>query len=739
VQFVPPQILLPRSTVERSVIPLLTRPMTGYHPKCNLCLGGLTLDDQRPSQPPDQKTKDELRVEQSEPRDELRVEQSEPRDELRVEQSEPRDELRVEQSEPGDEPKMNEPAIARWRAELEARRRAGLPDVAEREKTRRDPAPKSRSRWFVWVVLALLAALLVDLAYVGFGLRSRLLSASSSLGVGREAIVDADYEEANQEFRSALNEGREAIDLENHLGWRALGVVPGASDDTRAASVLASVTELSSLTGLDVIRLYERLGATRTGIAGAFFEDGTVRLDLVAEAARSVSSLTTTLLNGSRLINEDLDPRLGPLDDALKRVRHAMSEALGTLGRAKILLSASPSLFGDNKKLEYLLVIQNPSRSRAAGGVIEYYGILSATDGKLELGSILPISTLEEAGVVKAWSTVNRSVDFPAVAREILRRYEDQTGNKLQGVIAADSIALQYMSKVTGPVRGEGLDLAIGEDNTAKVLMHDVFEYFSGRKDARDRFVADVVRKIWFSVTRGVGDSSVLLDALARSVREQHMKMFASQPNSRDAMDQLELSGDPALFGPSVQSIVQNSLSASKVDFFLRREANTQVMLGNDGSASVDVTLTIENRAPDGPPSLVLGTGSRPGTARLSLEMLLPQGTDDVTVEGREVPPTDLIDGHPLIVTRATIPPGKVREIVFGYELPPQDGQNSSAFSLLLLPAPLAFPDRASVSVFAPNGFCINSCDDASPNRWDVSTLLTEPLPIRVNLVSADG
>jgi hypothetical protein len=691
--------------------------MTGYHPKCNLCLGGLTLDDQRPSQPSDQKTKDELRVEQSEPGDELRV----------------------EQSEPGDEPKMTEPAIARWRDELAARRRAGLPEVAEREKTRRDPAPKFRSRWFVWVALALLAALLVDLGYVGFGLRSRLLSASSSLGVGREAIVDADYEEANQEFRSALSEGREAIDLENHLGWRALGLVPGASDDTRAASVLASVTELSSLAGLDVIRLYERLGATRSGIAGALFEDGTVRLDLVAEAARSVSSLTTTLLNGSRLINEDLDPRLGPLDDALKRVRHAMSEALRTLGGAEILLSASPSLLGDNKKVEYLLVIQNPSRSRAAGGVIEYYGILSATDGKLELGSVLPISTLEEAGVVKAWSTVNRSVDFPAVAREILRRYEDQTGNKLQGVIAADSIALQYMSKVTGPVRGEGLDLAIGEDNTAKVLMHDVFEYFSGRKDARDRFVADVVTKIWFSVTRGVGDPSVLLDALARSVREQHMKMFVSQPSSRDAMDQLELSGDPALFGPSVQSIAQNSLSASQVDFFLRRETNTQVMLGNDGSASVEVTFTIENRAPDGPPSSVLGTGSRPGTARLSLETLLPQGTDDVTVGGREVPPTDLIDGHPLIVTRATIPPGKVREIVVGYELPPQDGQNSSAFSLLLLPAPLAFPDRASVSVFAPNGFCINSCDDASPNRWDASTTLTEPLPIRVNLVSTDG
>lgn len=98
---------------------------------------------------------------------------------------------------------------------------------------------------------------------------------------------------------------------------------------------------------------------------------------------------------------------------------------------------------------------------------------------------MLPVSTLESTESAAAWANVNRSVSFPKVARKILELYQAQTGKRLDGVIGANSIALQYMSTVTGPVRGEGLDLAIGEDSVARVLMHDVIEYFEGRPEAR--------------------------------------------------------------------------------------------------------------------------------------------------------------------------------------------------------------------------------------------------------------
>jgi hypothetical protein len=439
----------------------------------------------------------------------------------------------------------------------------------------------------------------------------------------------------------------------------------------------------------------------------------------------------------AELVNQGLEPRIGALDDALSDVRRNVSEAVGTLERTETLLAASPSLFGQGAASEYLLVIQNPSRSRASGGLIEYHAILSATDGKLQLGPVLPISTLESTESAAAWANINRSVSFPKVARKILELYQAQTGKRLDGVIGANSIALQYMSTVTGPVRGEGLDLAIGEDSVAKVLMHDVFEHFEGRPEARDRFVADIVEKIWFSVTKGVGDSSVLLAELARATREQHLKLYVSQPGSREALDQLELSGDPTLFGPGVQLIAQNSRISSKVDFFLRRETDTKITLNRDGSASIDATLTIENQASDAPPSPVLGTGPSVGAASLSVEMLLPEEADRVVIGNKTATGVKTVDGHPLIRVPQTIPPGALREITVGYELPAPAQGSSSSFTFHLLPAPLAYPDLASIHVIAPEGFCIDSCAEPSPRRLDLTTRLTDPLSLQVRLISA--
>ena len=646
----------------------------------------------------------------------------------------------VELPEHDDESRFVEPAVARWRAELEARRQAGIPD---RDVDLQEPVKKTRPRrrtgfrfkHLAIIVSVLLIALLSDLAYVAVRLRSNLSSASSSLSQGREAIADSDLPSARNGFNRALRNARNANGLEGHPSLRTLGVLPWISNDARAVSVLASVAEIASLAGLEVTELYDRLGVVSgTNLVGALFEDGRVKLDSVALASQTVTQLVESLSGASTLANEDVEPHLGTLTGGLDRVRSELSDALGTLRRADTLLAAAPSLFAESAKSQYLLVIQNPSQSRSTGGSIDYYGILSAIDGKLRLGQVRPISTLEETDP-EAWSLINRSVDFPDVAREIIERFEGDTGRRLDGVIASDTFVLEYMAKATGPVRAPGLDLAIGPDNARKVLMHDVFEYFGGRSDERDLYVAEIIEKIWSAVTEGIGDPSVLLDALNRSAREQHLKVYVSDPRSETAIDDLELSGDPTVFGPRVQTIAQNSLSSSRVDFFLRRDVDTRIELADDGSARVRTTITIENRAPEGPPSLVLGSGSRAGRASLSLQMLVPEGADHIFLSDRAGDTDKRVGALPLATTDVAIPPGAERKVILNYELPPP--QVESTFEFVLLPAPLAFPDRASLHVFAPDGFCINSCEaDPSPARWDRTTTLIEPLGVRARLVS---
>ena len=279
-----------------------------------------------------------------------------------------------------------------------------------------------------------LIAFLADLIYVGIGLRSNLSSASSSLSEGREAITDADLQGARQSFASALRNARDADGLVVHPALRTTRALPWISSDARAVSLLTSVAETASLAGLQITELYDQLGVVSgTDLVGALFQDGRVRLDSIALARQTVSQLIASLSAASTLADGAPEPHLGVLAAGLERVRSEMSGALESLGRAETLLAAAPSLFGENTKTHYLLVIQNPSESRSSGGVIDYYGVLSAIDGKLRLGRVLPISTLGDASSQRSWSLINRSLDFSVAAPSILalrERYGPTTGRR---------------------------------------------------------------------------------------------------------------------------------------------------------------------------------------------------------------------------------------------------------------------------------------------------------------------
>src|SRR5437868_3727525 len=115
--------------------------------------------------------------------------------------------------------------------------------------------------------------------------------------------------------------------------------------------------------------------------------------------------------------------------------RHASSRTAA----AKV----APAIFGDGRPRQYLLAVQNPAELRATGGIIGSWGIVTASNGKVDVGDVQSISALNEEGVSPANSTrhlnapqeylarysrftpaqvlqnVNMSPDFPTVARLI--------------------------------------------------------------------------------------------------------------------------------------------------------------------------------------------------------------------------------------------------------------------------------------------------------------------------------
>jgi Protein of unknown function (DUF4012) len=610
--------------------------------------------------------------------------------------------------------------------------------VPAKTPTRRPKKRRRRRRWPRYViVLAVLAvvALLADVVYVGLGLRTRMLSARASLTNARSDLEDGDYIAASNQFTSAREDARGASGLVARPGGWALRQTPFTSSDARTVEVLIDVTNLVSRAGLDAVDMFDRLGVASGGFAGSFFRAGHFRLQPMGTTRKGVDGLLALFSKADNLLEEDLDPFVPEIEDALATARSQVSETLATLTRADLVLSATPTLLGEGQDRHYLFVLQDPAQSRSSGGVIRYYGVLGASEGKLHLGKVRPIRKFTHrsgAGV----RNFNLTPDFPTVARWLLAYFEERTGRELDGVIASDPLVLQRVTGVTGPVREEGYSVAVNSENAAQVLMHDAVEHFEGRTADRDQWVAAIVEKTWKAVTRGVGETSALLDALDISARTQHLKVYTTSAEAQRALDDLQITGDMAVYGPNAQLVAQNSRIASQVDFFLRRRVDTRINLRSDGSAMVKTSVRVENRSPEGPPSSVLGF-DHPGLARLSLETLLPEGARNITVlpaDGNAGSRRGTTAERPSLSIDMRIPADSTSTATFSYAIPNAVAENGS-FNFTFVPTSLAFPDEGVLRVDAADGSCFAPCELLSSGRWLRRGTFETPWRVAVRVV----
>src|SRR3712207_4822091 len=73
---------------------------------------------------------------------------------------------------------------------------------------------------------------------------------------------------------------------------------------------------------------------------------------------------------------------------------------------------------------------------------------------------------------------VNESPHFPVVSEVLLSIYESKKGDRPDGVIAMDPIALGYMLEGMEPLRAPGLDVDVTSENAADVILHDSYLAF---------------------------------------------------------------------------------------------------------------------------------------------------------------------------------------------------------------------------------------------------------------------
>ncbi len=405
------------------------------------------------------------------------------------------------------------------------------------------------------------------------------------------------------------------------------------------------------------------------------------------------------------------------------------SQVAATAGHG---LRLAATLYGPPGSARYFLAFQNPAELRGTGGLIGQYGILesgprgprltgvetyTALENRTRGGVPLPPEVARRYGrfsVDRAWSAVNIPPDLPTVGRIVLELYRRTTGTRVDGMIAADPLAVADVLGVSGPITVEGTRLDAG--NVAAVTLVDAYVRYQSDNEARRAFLEKTALATFAAFRHALGTRpDALMRALASAARGRHLQVYSGDPVVERALLDLGIGGGTAApeIGDYLMPVTINT-GGNKLDAFLHRTLRYRVRLEPDGSARANASITLRNASSaHGLPRYILGpydSRFRAGENN-QFQMLYVAGAygfTSATRDGRRVDAEAQAElGGLAISQEVAIPPG--RSVTLAYDLERRDALqvmgDRASYRLLVRPQPTVHPDQLEVSVQAPPGW----------------------------------
>ena len=428
---------------------------------------------------------------------------------------------------------------------------------------------------------------------------------------------------------------------------------------------------------------------------------------------------------------------LGPIGRERAQALDRVATSDDAARRAIAGIDAAPVLLGRGATKRYFLAFDTLAELRGTGGVIGYYAILDARDGKLSLGQTgRPESFLSARlrgrsvptwfsnaygryGALNAWPSLNLSSDFPSMARMMLAAVPASLG-PLDGVIQLDPQALSAFLLLTGPVTVGTWPVPLTAENVAEITQHDAYVRFGADNGVRIGFLGDVVRAVFSKLLSSHLDlNGSTLSSLGSIATGGHLQIYSTDAPSQRALASVGVARDLARTNNAgdVLGIVGNNFDGNKIDWYLTRDISYDVSLDpstNDAYASL--TVALHNDAPaTGLPDYVIKSLSPQapnGTNRDLVVVLRTPGDDPLAVtnggvatevsrdpEGVLVGYHDVVNvpSHGSMVMRANL---ATTGAVTG------SGRDRT-YRLVVLSQPIAHPDQLSIRIRAPAGWSV--------------------------------
>ncbi|MFC7024665.1 DUF4012 domain-containing protein [Promicromonospora thailandica] len=497
--------------------------------------------------------------------------------------------------------------------------------------------------WLVAAALLVLAVLVAWVVVDAVRARGQLERAAHDVAALQAGVLAGDPEELSRTVADLQRHASGARTATEGPHWSVVGRLPVIGPTVVAVADMSAVVDGLARGPLpqlaDVVTVADPATLMPSG--------GRVDLAPLEEVAPDVERADRSVgYAQERVAGIGGSPMLPQVSDAVGALREQLADlrmSTATASRAAQLL---PPMLGADGARDYLVLVQNNAEPRALGGITGTVLLLHADQGRITLtdqrpGSQVgsfdqPVLELTEderrvlggADLGRWMQNATATPDFPRaaqVAREMWRR---ETGQTVDGVLAADPVLLAgLLDEVdTGPggvLQGDAL---------VAYLLNGV--YLTQSPEEQNEIFAQTAEAAFADLSSGVGQPARMIDALAGAAREGRLLVWSSVAAEAELLEGTVLDG--ALRGVNdghpVVGVFTQSIQMAKIGWYVDTQVHvTEREARPDGSRELSVTVTYTSHVDAGEaphlPEYVVGSGeAEPGAVRLRSLVYAPAG-----------------------------------------------------------------------------------------------------------------
>ncbi|NMD93855.1 DUF4012 domain-containing protein [Rhodococcus sp. BL-253-APC-6A1W] len=534
------------------------------------------------------------------------------------------------------------------------------------------------------------------LGYEGLQAKSDLEKAQDFAMQAKDALLSGDTEKASQAADDADRYAQNAQNSVDSFPWRVTSAVPLLGDPLDSTRQMTTI-----VAGLTQDVLLPAVDAGSAVSPDQLILDG-ARINLAAlRDAAPVLETTAAAITDLDAQAQAVDSTyIGPIDDARVQLQDQMSELSGLLNNTSTAAKIAPAMLGADGPRSYFVGFQTNAEARGTGGLLGGFGVVRANDGAIEVDDLASNRQLRfdyapidlgpdfqqaygRSRPTQDFRNSNISSHFPYAGQIWQSMWQQEAGERVDGAIATDPVALSYVLDVVGDVTlpdGE----TITSDNVVELTESTAYTRFGDDQAARKTYLETVAQTVVQKLTGSISRPQALLEALGRAAGEGRLAVWSSVPEEQDVLGGTHLGqvvpDDPAPYA----GVVVNNLGGNKLDYYLEREIEYAAGPCDGETRDSTVTVRLTNTLPPGDyTSYVAGMFDNPigapvGTNLSDVGLLATQGAklNKVTVNGTSAFAFNGKErGHPMFNVQVPVPQSETTELVYELTEPTAPGE----------------------------------------------------------------